>query len=244
MALSPLKHVLDWIFPSFCLACRKEAAWACAECLLTITPRTYQSCPACNQPSPWGFVCPTCSPKETDFYLDGLFSPYNYHEQALLALLIHNFKYSFIRELSIPLSALLAKAITPFIHHLKAQNASKNIVFCPVPLHLKRLRWRGFNQSELLANQLAQYFELPLLHLLQRQTFSVPQQSIKRDQRIMNLRGAFSYSPLETLQKNISTVLLVDDVATTLSTLQACAEILKKAGVSKVYGIVLARTEL
>lgn len=108
----------------------------------------------------------------------------------------------------------------------------------PVPLAKKRLTERGFNQAEVLARSL----ELaPVLNCLVRTRETKPQFDLKLKERQENVRGAFSIShdPYPIIHN--TSVCLVDDVATTGSTLAECAKVLKKSGAKKVYAICVAR---
>ncbi|MBD3328531.1 ComF family protein, partial [Candidatus Peregrinibacteria bacterium] len=105
----------------------------------------------------------------------------------------------------------------------------------PVPLHKKRLRFRGYNQAEILAKQLGD----PQTNIMKRIKYSKPQMELSAEARKNNVKNAFAC--LEQ-NKNDNPVLLVDDVATTLSTLNECAKVLKSAGYKKVYAICLARS--
>ena len=101
-------------------------------------------------------------------------------------------------------------------------------VILPVPLHRKRLRERGFNQAVILARQIAKRFALPLDFLtLKRAVFTAPQVGLGREERSVNVRGAFAVRKPERIAGE--TVLLVDDVYTTGSTLTECARTLLKA---------------
>ncbi|MBU1954033.1 hypothetical protein KKH03_03610, partial [Patescibacteria group bacterium] len=208
-------------FPAFCFGCRREGSFVCDDCFWTI----HRS--GCGFESVEGEG------------LDGLLSCCGYEEKGFLARLIHAFKYDFIVDLQVPLGILMAEGLCEAVF---GKNVERRAVLCPVPLHKKRLKWRGFNQAELLAEQVSEYLGLPVVQLLRRTKFKRPQKELSREERILNMEGAFEVleSGLEA-GTDFPLVLLVDDVATTLSTLQACASALKKSGVKKVYGIVLAR---
>lgn len=111
----------------------------------------------------------------------------------------------------------------------------------PVPLSRERLRERGFNQSLLLARQLARSQSDSGLLLRLRHT--AEQSSLPRAQRLRNLHGAFATEPLRTAQLQGKRVVLVDDVMTTGATLYAAALALRQAGATHITGMVFARTE-
>jgi ComF family protein len=114
-------------------------------------------------------------------------------------------------------------------------------VVIPVPLHTSRLREREFNQSLLLADQVATHLHLPLSFTnLVRTVSSEPQSTLSRKERIKNLRQAFTVrQPQSLAQKRI---LLIDDVFTTGTTVNECAKVLRNAGAEAVFVLTLART--
>jgi ComF family protein len=114
-------------------------------------------------------------------------------------------------------------------------------VAIPVPLHKKRLRQRGFNQSLLLAHGVSERFMIPLNYdNLIRSRYTRPQVELSGIERAENVRGAFNLlRPAEICEKKI---LLIDDVFTTGATMNECAKVLKDAGASTVTVLTLART--
>jgi len=221
------RGVLEILFPAVCFGCGVEGFFVCDGCFRGLAHGSGGIDMACDT---GGLAS-----------LDGVLACCGYEGKGLLARLIHAFKYDFIVDLRIPLGLLMADALheTEF-----GKNGSERAVLCAVPLHKKRLKWRGFNQAGLLAFQVSEYLGLPVVDLLRRTKFRRPQKELSREDRILNMRGAFEVIANDGItigNGDFPTVLLVDDVATTLSTLQECALVLKQAGVKKVYGIVLAR---
>jgi len=111
----------------------------------------------------------------------------------------------------------------------------------PVPLHSARLRTREFNQSLLLADQVARHLTRPVsANNLIRKVATDPQTTLSRQARMRNLRKAFAVrKPHEIVDRRI---LLIDDVFTTGTTVNECAKTLKKAGAASVTVLTLART--
>lgn len=105
----------------------------------------------------------------------------------------------------------------------------------PVPLHRRRLRERGFNQADDLARALG----LPVLHALRRVRATPAQVGLPAERRRDNVRDAFDIST-QTIRRG-STIVLVDDVATTGATLEACARVLRRAGAAEVRALTAAR---
>ncbi|OGI27594.1 MAG: hypothetical protein A2359_04700 [Candidatus Moranbacteria bacterium RIFOXYB1_FULL_43_19] len=157
--------------------------------------------------------------------------------------MIHNFKYRFAGDLSAPLARLETKAI--FFHDLPLPRA-----IVPVPLHPRRLRWRGFNQAHLLAENisrnLAPPFKIPVLDILERRKYNKPQMELGNyGDRAENVRDLFKIKSdvsLDDIEGKI--IYLVDDIATTGSTLRECAKVLKHAGAKKIFAVVIARQAL
>lgn len=113
----------------------------------------------------------------------------------------------------------------------------------PVPIHQLRLLKRRYNQSALLVKYLSEKSEISADYFsLIRHQNTIPQVQLSGDARRRNLQKAFSVKYPQKLQGK--SVVLVDDVETTGSTLNECAKVLKKAGVKKIYALTLARTEI
>jgi ComF family protein len=148
---------------------------------------------------------------------------------------IRALKYGRRRAIAAPLADLLAERF-PF-------EPDEFDVLVPVPLHLARLRDRGFNQALLLARGPARRFGLPVAdRLLMRTRPTVPQVGLAETERRRNLRGAFavrSGQPVEDMR-----VLVVDDVTTSTATADACATALLSQGARSVDVLTLARTIL
>lgn len=165
-----------------------------------------------------------------------------FHGNPAVENAIHVLKYEFVTELARPLGMILADSVS-------ATDLPIPDALIPVPLHPWRFRFRGFNQASLLAGILASELTpglpIPLREdMLRRTRFTLPQaRSKSAKKRRENLSGAFAGRKGKTFREEImgKTFWLVDDVATTGTTLEECARILKKRGARKVFGIVLAR---
>jgi ComF family protein len=164
------------------------------------------------------------------FYVSALRSAAIYAEP--LSRVIHQFKYEGRPALHQPLGQLLAA-------YWHTRSVSADLV-APVPLHENRQRARGFNQSELLATVLCRQVGLPLLQpgVLARTRDTEQQMLLKPAERRANVQNAFCWRGPSL---NGSKVLLIDDVATTGSTLEACAEVLLASGAGKVWALTVAR---
>ena len=144
---------------------------------------------------------------------------------------VFSLKYRGVRAAAPELGRLLAQYM--------ADHAVPGEVIVPVPLHRRRLRARGYNQSALLAGELSKLTGVPQANnLLTRFKDAPPQvEAVSRSQRRTNVDGSFQAAvDLAGLK-----VLLIDDVVTTGSTMSACAAALKAAGAASVWGLALAR---
>jgi ComF family protein len=153
--------------------------------------------------------------------------------EGSLREIIHAFKYSARRSLARPLARLVrAQAAT----HAVLDDVDAIV---PVPLHRSRKRTRGFNQARDLARALK--LDAPVLNALRRVRATRPQADLPAAQRHRNVRDAFALAAPRKLPPPGACVLLVDDVCTTGATLEACARVLKRAGVREVRAVTVAR---
>lgn len=229
--------ILDTLFPITCINCGRDGFWLCKTCLKNIELLSIQTCPECEDViTDSGRTCRNCNSSS----LDGLLAVSKYQENNI-SKLVHLYKYRFIEDLHIPLGKIATKQL------LQSTLPIPDIIM-PVPLHPRRLRWRGFNQSQLIADYISQHLTPGLKitvekEILLRKKHTPPQMKIKKYQeRLSNLGCAFAIAQPEAV-KNKS-VLLVDDIATTGATIFECAKTLKLAGAKKIFAIVIARQDM
>lgn len=219
----------DWLFPPHCVACGARGAWLCADCLEAMPRLLPPLCPHCGEPQRRAGLCRHCAGNISS--LEGIRSFGLYHgplQRAIWAL-----KYEGLRVLAEPLAELLADYYLE--HPLPAD------LVIPVPLHRQRERLRGYNQSALLGRALARRLGLPYrADLLARRRNTPPQVGKSREERRLNMEGAFVAYRVPKGAR----ILLVDDVLTTGATLEACAAPLKAAGALSVWGLTLGRAAL
>lgn len=198
---------------------------SCCDSLPRIMP---PFCPQCGKPQASGILCPGCVSWQAE--IDGIRSPFRF--DGLMRQAVHQLKYKNLRALAKP----LAKLLNDFL----VINPLPGEVLVPVPLHPRRLRERGHNQSHLLAEELSSLINLPVIDdCLIRKRHTPPQaRTATVEERRSNIANAFTCVNDRLQDKQ---VLLIDDVSTSGATLDACAKTLKAAGAVSVWGFVLAR---
>lgn len=236
-----LKWTLDTIFPVRCMGCGKfsdkPTEYICRKCVKKIPLRKDFECIGCKTKTVLGKTCPNC--KDTN-PIDQLIAVSDYQNKFVVKI-IKTFKYRLIEDLAQPISRLMKKHLIWLNATKKFNILSDDPIITPVPLHPRRLNWRGFNQSELIAKSLADGLNCRTEPgLLVRSKATIPQADIKeREPRLTNIRGTFKLAGASDLKNR--TILLVDDICTTGATLNECADTLKKGGAAKVIGLVIAR---
>ncbi len=152
-----------------------------------------------------------------------------------LRQVIHRFKYGRQAFLGNPLGRLMAQACRPWF-----QTSGIDLII-PVPLHPRRLRWRGFNQSVLLGRTIGREWGIRLdPFVLIRKTETPPQSTLSLKERGPNVRNAFGIAPRHTVEG--MRLLLVDDIYTSGATLNECARVLRRSGAREVQVLTLGRT--
>lgn len=201
------RFVLDALGPHRCVNCKRMGAVVCTDCW-TKVERKLQVTPG---PNPLQSTV-TCAE----------------YEQKIVQDLIHDLKYNGIRDASVPLAELLMDTIRPMLQ--------PGDVLVAIPLHARRERKRGFNQSELLAKQLSAMTSVPLAHVLHRVRNTKPQVECDADERRTNLKEAFTADSTEAKR-----IILVDDVSTTGTTFVEAAKALRKVTAVPILGLAVAR---
>ena len=217
---------LDLLFPAECAVCSREGSFLCTDCEPSLPRLTHPFCGKCAEPDE-APVCSWCRAEAPAY--EKIRGPYRY--TGAVRDMVHDLKYANIRALAPTLGGLLADYLES--HRFEAD------VLAPVPLHARRERSRGYNQSYLLAREVSRRAQIPMAdQRLLRTTDTPPQVAMSgREERCKNIVGAFECTQEVTGLR----VMLIDDVVTTGSTMSACASVLKDAGASSVMGLALAR---
>ncbi len=228
-----LDPFLSLLYPPRCLVCRALGeSGLCAACLAGIVPVAPPLCRTCGHPLGDGGGCVNCAVQRPAFTRARALGAYD----GVLRTAIHQFKYRDRPQLAAPLGLSLAAFARD---HAPDLNGLRFDALLPVPMHPTRRRIRGYNQSERLARIVGGELALPLLtDALVRTRAARPQVGLTGEARRSNLAGAFAVPRPEAVQGQ--SLLLIDDVATTGSSLHECALVLKAYGAKAVYALTLA----
>ncbi|MBI4994644.1 ComF family protein [Candidatus Peregrinibacteria bacterium] len=210
-----INTVLNFLFPIYCVGCKKE---------------NFHLCKACLEKFPMQI---------SENHINGLtvFAAAEFKKDLPVAELIHRFKYNGAKEIAEILGMLFNNIFPPptfYIQH--------STFLIPVPLHCRRFNFRGFNQSLLLARELSKKWNIPVADILQRHRYTQPQVELDGLERLSNVIDAFSMKNPEQKLNPDATYILIDDVYTTGATLGECAKVLKKRGAEKIFGVVVAKS--
>ncbi len=173
--------------------------------------------------------------KQRIMSIDAIVAATTYGTSPLLRSVIHRYKYNRVSELHTILSSWMQKTMPG---HIIPPRRDICPVLCPVPLHWTRLFSRGFNQSKLLADDLATALTWQSSELVLRTRRTGRQVERTREERLQAVIDAFSWNP--DYREIPEWVILIDDVCTTGATLNECAKVLKSGGVKYVSGLVIA----
>lgn len=247
--IAPLKtlscNIFSVLFPSDCRLCRTplnniSRVPVCTECLDAIQPVRAPQCVVCGDRLAGAQLlmgdgrCVNCRDFEPEFARAVSFGEY----EGGLRGIVHLLKYDAV----LPVAAMLGDMLTETIQELLPSCGDSLPLVVPVPLHKSKRGDRGFNQAELIARAAVKRLSQPVelaTGVLVRQRATISQVGLTREQRIENVRDAFRVRDPQQVRGR--TVILVDDVMTTGTTLSECARVLKLAGAEKVLAATVAR---
>jgi ComF family protein len=221
-----LTSIWNLIFPKKCINCKREGQYLCEDCLslIEINPFNYCLCEKLERKN----KCDNCKNKN----LDRILSATSF--KGIMREAIHKLKYSYLEELSVPLSLLILN----YLQNINCQ-IDNSFIIVPVPMHPKKKRRRGFNQSEEIAKIISQSTSIPLSTTLIKIKETKPQMELNRIERMENIKDCFAIKNEKEIENK--TVLLLDDVYTTGTTIEECAKVLKENGAKEVWGLTIAR---
>lgn len=210
-----MSFLLDLLFPKTCFGCGQVGQYFCPKCLSKITY---------HQPK-----------YSSNFPKEGSLSLFRYHGPIRQA--IQSLKFEFVTDLADELSSIFSQKIISQYPHLLKYWQENNFIITPIPLHYRRFLWRGFNQSEIVGQLIAQKLNLNFSNqIIFRHRHTFTQSHFKNHlQRQKNLKNAFT--PILPLPQNI---ILFDDVATSFSTLNSACDSIKSFGLNHCWFLTLA----
>lgn len=222
------ESALDLLFPARCVGCGREGYLFCSSCRSKLQYLPSPLCHRCGLPLRDGNMCLDCENAAAD--IDGIRSLYPYDGVVRRAII--QLKYENVKALAAPLAQLMWE-------YMEAQHLPVDLLM-PVPLHPRRMRHRGYNQSELLARELGRLASLPVVDgSIVRKRNTAPQaKTASVEDRRRNVSDAFACRDKRGAGRRIA---VIDDVCTSGATLKACATALKSAGAASVWGLTLAR---
>ena len=213
-----LKNLFDFIWPQFCLGCNREGSLCCGYCLndiLLVEPKKIN----------W--------PNSDKHHFDACFVCCEYQNE-LVQKIIKQYKYSYLENLSAVLVNILEK-------QARRLALGKNTIISNVSLHKRKYKQRGFDQTELLAKQLAHQLDFTYSPLLKRIKATKTQAKLSKQQRQQNVEGVFEVLDAGAVSGASKTILLIDDITTTGSTLDQAAKALKQANYNRIVCLVIAK---
>lgn len=238
--------LLDWLYPPRCCFCREalvshDGRSFCQACREKVRLVSHPLCTSCGRPflgaSGDDHLCGLCMVSAPYFLQARAWAcyPSGGNEEDPLREVLQRFKYGRKVSLGKPLGRLMAGGC------FKSFRDCSFDAIIPVPLHPKRLRWRGFNQAVLLAREVGRSWQVPLdPFILFRSRETPPQTQLAEEERRKNVRGAFSLNPKKSVEGKV--LLLVDDVYTSGATVNECSRVLTRGGAKEVHVVTLART--
>ncbi|MDR0819940.1 MAG: ComF family protein [Endomicrobium sp.] len=231
-------RIVNFFYPVTCSVCGDDLSFLsqtkiCGKCKESFPVIKNLLCQKCGMPLyDGGEYCYTCKKHPKEYTFDKMRSVYLYKDS--LRSLILKFKYSD--------RSFLAKDFGLSMYEMMKlhsfYNDAKFII--PVPLNIVRRIKRGYNQAELLANEISVKAGIPILkNVLFRKKITKPQFKLSKLERAKNIKDSFFVKNSGILKSK--SVILIDDIATTSATVSACSLALKTAGTKKVYVLTLAR---
>jgi competence protein ComFC len=227
--LKQLRHeVTDFFFPCVCMGCGKVGGFVCENCSRKMSRILPPLCRRCGRPESSGAYCAECWKHKSS--LDAVRSVFIF--EGIVRQAVHEFKYRNVQAVS--------GCMAGFMSRYFLENGLIGDMLVPVPLHDRRLRQRGYNQSQLLAADLSQQVSVAVNTVLVKRVRNTGPQARSSSvyERRANMENAFECTSGAAYGRDI---VVIDDVCTSGATLESCASALKKAGAKSVLGFTLAR---
>ena len=230
------KEIEDVFVPRPCPVCGKilpvsesGRVWIHRDCFRKLTLIKEPVCKKCGKPlsDPVRELCGDCRANVRDYEYGRSLWRYDRYSGQLI------FSYKYGRQMY--LASILGETVC---HYLGGWIKSLDLdALVPVPVSRARMARRGFNQAQLLAEEISCRLDIPVREGLKRSRTTAPQKELGKRQRLENLAGAFSARP--EMLAGVSRVLLGDDIYTTGSTIELCTQTMKSAGIDKIWFFTL-----
>ncbi|MCD8082778.1 MAG: ComF family protein [Clostridiales bacterium] len=229
----PMRRMaVNLLFPRRCPVCGEivtpERNLICPDCVKKLSPVREPTCRRCGK-EVYGDseeYCVDCLRHKRSFESGAALLNYNEAAKKSLAAV----KYKNRREYLDFYAAAMDMRFRKQAMSWRAQ------ALIPVPVHPSRRRQRGYNQAEELAGRLSKRWGIPMDgQFLVRSRRTAPQRSLNPSERLLNLQSAFALHPSVAEREPPERVILIDDIYTTGSTVEACARVMKRAGVKEVH---------
>lgn len=234
-----LHTTVDAVFPPLCLYCEREVAHAQTVCASCWKAMHFISAPFCTQ---CGAPFEVMADPNTKCVECLTFPPL--YQKGRSVILYNDYARHFILGFKQNDKMHFAPALANWMFQAGKDLWPEIDLIVPVPLHWKKLWWRRFNQSAVLSRLLSQKSGKPIcLEGLKRIRNTKAQRLLDKDARLKNLAGAFAVNLKQLEKLKGKSILLVDDVLTTGTTVNECIKVLHKAGISSVYVLTFARRQ-
>jgi competence protein ComFC len=221
---------VDWIFPPECPGCKTMGTRLCTACDQSVAPLPEPFCPVCGEPGTNKNICQDCLSNPPDFDALRSFTLFD----GTIREALHRLKYN--NDVG------LGEVLAPYLVKTFTQQSWNIDMVTAVPLSKKRLRSRGYNQAEKLARPFAALIEKPYYaSAIHRKIDTKSQIDLSAEERRENVSDAFYAN---SMLVDLKSVIIIDDVSTTGSTISECARALKLAGAKEVFALTLARAPL
>lgn len=230
--LNSLEHQF---LPTACATCGRGGTSFCPHCRAHILRKPLH-CPLCGRNSPLGLFCSDCQTTAKNYAFSGIYA-YGDYQQTALQTAIKACKYRGIRDIGYKLGKMLGRALKANWQQAPPTWRINTPHIIPVPLHPRRQRERGFNQSDLIAAGLSQASGWTWSQQLQRVKYQQPSARLSYSQR--QEQTPVFVCPENTLTGQ--TIILVDDVVTTGTTAQAASIALRRVGANNILVAVIAQ---
>lgn len=224
--------LFDFFFPKQCIGCGSPGKYICKKCFIKHSNINLdQYCHVCGKKSQLGFAHSDCLEYS---YLDGLIFLTLFDEFP--KKIIHEIKYNLHYDITNEVGDIMSEYLVKNYPNI---NVSDYVLFY-VPQHYKKTFYRGFNQSELLANRISKNIGFEISSALKKVKITHSQVGLSRTEREENLKDSFVLLKNNFFKRN---AIIIDDVYTTGATMNEISKILKQEGkFESVYGFVFAKS--